>query len=386
VFIGRSFHRRGYWKTGVNKLDYIAAQFQKDFIEFLHDRLSIALAVLLPIVSLLSFAYGIRLESRNVPVAIHDRSHSEMGRQLARAVYSTRLFVPPQEVSKDVVDDLREGRSKAAILLPRDFDRDIRLKQKSRLEILVDGSELTEAQVISNGLKAVVASFQKSQFSPDINRLYAIPKVAMWFNPASTEAPFIISGAFAIVLWMFPSLIAAVGTAREKDQKTIVQIYASGISAAYYIAGKATFYTAVAAVQALLVFAIGALMGMPPPLRAWPFWVGTPLFLLSAVLFGVMLGSLASSQTVAVQATSTGGFFPTLLLSGFVYPVNNIPFPISVASYIVPARYYIELCRDCFMRQGESPSTHAAPVVLALFCVFFFLMAWWPLRRMSLRS
>ncbi|MBX9666697.1 MAG: ABC transporter permease [Candidatus Obscuribacterales bacterium] len=123
------------------------------------------------------------------------------------------------------------------------------------------------------------------------------------------------------------------------------------------------------------------LAGEPTPLL-----VSTPLFVLSAVLSGLMLGTFASSQTVAVQATSTIGFFPCLLLSGFVYPIANIPFPLSLFSVIFPARYYVQLTRDAFVRGADWSEMWPVPLILTTFCAVFLGAAWLSLRRMRTKE
>lgn len=117
-----------------------------------------------------------------------------------------------------------------------------------------------------------------------------------------------------------------------------------------------------------------------------PLLVSTPLYVMVSVLFGLMLGTYASNQTTAVQATSSIGFFPCLLLSGFVYPISNIPFPLSLFSIIVPARYFIELTRDSFVRGTGWSAVWYVPLVLLGFCVVLLGLSWLALRRMQVKD
>ncbi len=139
--------------------------------------------------------------------------------------------------------------------------------------------------------------------------------------------------------------------------------------------------------MAVSVMVLGAILfgvrfaGDPTPLL-----VSTPLFVMTAVLFGLALGTFANSQTVAVQATSTLGFFPCLLLSGFVYPIANIPFPLSLFSIIVPARYFVHLSRDAFVRGAGWSEMWPIPLILLGFSSFFLAAAWLSLKEMQTKE
>jgi ABC-2 type transport system permease protein len=154
-----------------------------------------------------------------------------------------------------------------------------------------------------------------------------------------------------------------------------------------FLLGKALVYFAVGMCLAVMVMVIGAMLfhigpvGDPSPLL-----VATPLYVLSSVLFGLMIGTFSNSQTVAVQATSTAGFFPCLLLSGVVYPIYNIPFPLSLFSLIVPARYFIELTRDSYVRGAGWPAVWPVPLTLIVFIAAFIFLSWLGLRRMQLKD
>ena len=138
---------------------------------------------------------------------------------------------------------------------------------------------------------------------------------------------------------------------REKEKGTILQVYASSISAEALILGKVLAYVLVALVEVVLVIGLGSLIfqvsfaGDPSPLL-----LGMPIFVGVAVMFGTLLGVRTNNQNAAVQGVSLVGFLTAFLLSGFIYPLSNIPFPLALIANVVPARYYIDLTRDAFVR------------------------------------
>jgi len=209
----------------------------------------------------------------------------------------------------------------------------------------------------------------------------------VWFNPGQQERLFIVPGAFGVILWMYPALLAAVAISREKEEETITRVYSSKISALEFLLGKMLIYVGIGICMAILITTLGWLLfGLLPISDPTPLLVAIPIYVMVSVSFGLFLGAFTSSQTVAVQATSTGGFFPCLLLSGFVYPINNIPFPLNWLAAIVPARYFIDVSRDSFVRGVGWPAVWQDPLILSLFVVVLMAGSWFGLRRMQVKD
>jgi ABC-2 type transport system permease protein len=172
--------------------------------------------------------------------------------------------------------------------------------------------------------------------------------------------------------------------AREKEQGTIVQVYASSLSARELILGKALAYLLIGLGIAILVLTISILLfGLRLAGDPTPLLVSTPLFLATSSLFGIMLGTRLPNVTTAVQAVATTGFLTALLLSGFIYPLSNIPFPLSLLSNVIPTRYFIPIIRDGFVRGTGWAGVWPDILMLALLSLFLFNVARRNLSRMQ---
>jgi ABC-2 type transport system permease protein len=186
---------------------------------------------------------------------------------------------------------------------------------------------------------------------------------------------------------MYPALLAAVAVARELEHETIVQVFASGLSASQFLLGKGALYAIIGIVLAALMMILSHfIFGLKLACAPGPLCVSTFIYVMAAVSFGLFAGVVTREENVAVQATATGGFFPALLLSGFVYPLANIPFPINLVAYIVPARYYIEVCRDAFMRGTGWHEMWWRVALIAVFGLILFGGAWNGLKHMQLED
>ena len=372
-------------------MNTILVQATKEWQEFQRDRLSLALAFLLPLFSLLLFGYGIRLESKNIPIVIKDLDNTSISREFVQRLYATNIFVPASTNGAiSPTDAIDRGLAKAALVIPKDFATQIFRGKTSPVQVMIDGTDIANTQIIYNTIQAANLYFLgmlKKATKPDATLQMVTPHLRLWFNPGREETLFIVPGAFGLILWMFPALLAAVAASREKEQKTIERVYAANPNPLGFLLGKTLVYFSVALGMAIMIVLVGALLfsvrlaGDPTPLL-----VATPLYLLTSVLFGLCLGTYASSQTVAVQATSTIGFFPCLLLSGFVYPISNIPFPLSLFSILVPARYFVELTRDAFVRGTGWPAVGGVPVILLGFCCVLLAASWLGVRRMQVKD
>jgi len=372
-------------------MNIIWVQATKEWREFQRDRLSLALAFLLPLFSLLLFGYGIKLESRNIPIVINDLDNTFISREFVQRLYATNVFVPARAIDgKSPIEAIDRGIAKAALVIPAGFAAQIFRGKTSPVDILIDGSDIANTQIVFNTIQAANLYFMgilKESSKPGALLQMVVPHLRLWFNPGQDEKFFIVPGAFAVILWMYPALLTAVAASREKEQQTIIRVYAANPNAFQFLLGKGLVYFVVAMIMALMVMAAGALLfGTFPVGDPTPLLVATPLYVLTSVLFGLFLGTYASSQTTAVQATSTIGFFPCLLLSGFVYPISNIPFPLSLFSVVVPARYFVELTRDAFERGAGWPAVGTVPLILLFFCSLLLAGTWLGIRRMQVKD
>lgn len=372
-------------------MNKVLVQASKEWCELRRDRFSLALAFLLPLFSLFLFGYGIRLESKNIPIVIRDMSNTFISREYVDRLYATNIFTPSAASSSESPSDaIKSGKAKVAMVIPKDFTRQIYRGNSAAPHVMIDGTDISNTQVIFNSIKAAnlyYLAMLKAERMPDAAVQWVKPHLRLLFNPGREETLFIVPGAFGVILWMFPALLAAVAASREKEQETIIRVYSANPHPLQFILGKAFVYFSVSLIMAALIMVAGFfLFGIRPAGDPTPLLISTPIYILVSVSFGLMLGTWANSQTTAVQATSTLGFFPCLLLSGFVYPINNIPFPLSLFSLIVPARYYIELTRDAFVRGCGWPAVWEVPLILIGFAIVLIALSWLGLRRMQLKD
>ncbi|MGA7938113.1 MAG: ABC transporter permease [Kovacikia sp.] len=362
----------------------ILAQCVKELVQFRRDRLTLALAFILPLLTLFIFGFAIRLEAKNIPLYVQDFDRSNLSQAYIERLFATNQFEPVPWSGDQPEHAIDEGIARAVVIIPPDFSRQIRSNKQSTVQALIDGTDVNNARVIQNSIQATTNFFLANDVAQTKRNLINA-EVRLWFNPGRKESLYIVPGVYAVVLWIFPSLLAAIAMVREKEKGTILQVYASSLTASELILGKALAYVIVGLCETLVVMGLGCLTfwvgfaGDPTPLL-----IGTTLFLTDAVLFGLLLGIRSSNQNAAVQGVSLVGFISALLLSGFIYPLSNIPFPLSLLPNIIPARYYIIITRDAFVRGIGWASVWFDELVMIVIGLVLFNIARRALSRMQL--
>lgn len=366
-------------------MNRVLSQCWKELNQFRRDRLTMALAFVLPLAVLLIYGYAIRLEAKNIPLSVQDFDNSFLSRTYVERLFATNQFVPAPALDAEPTAALDRGLAKATIIIPPDFARQIKSGQPVTVQALVDGTDVNNARVIQNSLRATTQFFLRSsnlvpeQAQPPINT-----EVRLWFNPGRREALYIVPGIFGVILWVFPSMLSAIALVREKEQGTIVKVYASDLSSTEWLLGKELAYLIVGLGEALVVMTVATLLfGLRVQGDPTPLLLGLLIYLSASVAFGLLVGARAGNQTGAVQGTAIAGFLTALLLSGFIYRIENIPFPLSLLSNLIPARYFIVITRDAFVRGTGWVGIWYAPLAIALIGGFFFRTATRILRPMQ---
>jgi ABC-2 type transport system permease protein len=365
----------------------ILAQVRKELTQLTRDPLTLALALVLPVVLLLLLSKATSLSVRDIPLVVQDLDKTPMSRRYVEALgasLSFKVSALPTDLSPEYALDHNQAR--AVVIIAPGFERDLGRGQNVEVQWLIDGTDANTANVMRGKAAAITQAFSV-QLQLVAMRPAIQPQLRYWFNPGREDLKYFGPGVLAFGMAMFPPLLAALALSREGELKTILQVYVSSITAFEYLLGKVIAYTMVAWAEWLggmivlfLVFGL-RLTGDPTPLLVTTFF-----YLLCQVCFGTMLGAAIPNQAAAIQAAQLGGFLTSFLLAGYIFPVANIPQPLRFVSNFVPMRYYLEVIRDAFVRGGGWPGVWHAPIALALLGAFFFWRAWSAMKDMQVKA
>ena len=363
----------------------IFAQMRKELIQITRDRLALTLALVLPMMLLLLLGNAISLSVTDLPIAVQDLDGSVESRALAGAYRKSLTFhVVEWPVSKPPMRAFLENKARGVLVIPEHFGRDMARGRTTPVQLLVDATDANTAKL----MKAYATEVAVAYGSPDgtLDGAAAVKAdIRLWFNPGRVSNKFYGPGIFVLGLSMFPPLLAALAMAREGEQKTILQVYVSSISAHEFLLGKIFAFMTIALMEwTLLLTLLYTLFGLRLVGDPTPFFVATILYTFTVATFGTMIGAAIPSQAAAIQAVSLGGFLLVFLLSGLIFPVQNIPASIRWISSFVWGRYYMEIVRDALLQGGGWPAMWDKVLIIGLIGSFFYFRTYKKMKKMQL--
>ena len=363
----------------------IVAQTRKELIQVARDWRTLALALVLPLVLLLLLSAGLSLRVSRLPIVVQDFDDSPASRGFIdafRASISLRVVSWP--IARHPEEALTSNRARAVLIIPRHFGRDVARGVDTPVQLLVDASDANTAKLTAGYASRISRAYNlggPGASSPGP----VLTAMRLWYNPGLSSKKFYGPGIFVLALSMFPPLLAALAMAREGEQKTILQVYVSSVSAWEFLVGMILAFMAVALAESLLMLAVlftyFELRFAGDPV---PFIVATILYAFCVASFGTMVGATIPNQVAAMQMVALGGFLLVFLLSGLIFPIENIPSGLRWISTFIWGRYYIEIVRDALLQGGGWPAVWWKVVVIALIGLVFYGTAWRGMRRMQL--
>jgi ABC-2 type transport system permease protein len=374
----------------------VLAQARKELTQILRDRLALALALVLPVVLMALLGTTISLTVSDIPIVIQDLDQTPLSRRYADAFRSSLTFrVVGLPVTASPETALASGRARGALIIPEHFARDVLRGRGAEAQLLVDATDTNTALIARGSAAQITGAFAAGLGRPDGRSATAggtaigpvEASTRLWFNPGRAPRKFYGPGMFVLGLSIFPALLASLAMAREGEQQTILQVYVSDISAHEFLLGKILAGTAIGIAECVLslgvVFTLFDLGFAGDPT---PFVVGSLVFLFCGVSFGVLVGAAIPSQAAAVQAIQLGGFLLSFLLSGLIFPIENIPAGIRWISNLVQARYYIVVVRDAFLQGAGWPAMWRDVLPIGAIGLAFYALAWWTMRKMQVKA
>lgn len=360
----------------------VLAQARKEIMHFHRDRLTMALSVLLPVVTMWIFGVTIALDPDNITLMINDLDRTPASREYVDAYASgTEFVVVPGTVDEPPESALDAGKATAVLVIPPGFGRRLASPQAGEVQILLDGADANTALIIRQEAEAIHGMFLRSRQAAVAEPIGV--DVRFWYNPGLSDRIYSGTGALAIVLVFFPALLGAVATSREHELGTVIQVYASSLSIHEWALGKAIPHIVIGLLQFVACFVTGVILfSYTVPSNPAPLLLGTLCYITVGVLFGMWTGTQTKSQSASIQIVQLGVFLVSLLLSGFLTPLSSIPLQLRWISRLIPATYYVDLVRDALLRNAGWETTWLSILVLGLLALALYGMIVLQMRRM----
>ena len=335
-------------------LQRVRALSAKEVRHVLRDPRSLYLALGMPVILLLLFGFGVSFDLENIPIAFVDLDRSASSQEMRRRIGAGDDFVDIGLIDEDEAEArLVAGDVLAVIVIERGFERHLRRGERATMQMLVDGSDNNSAAQTRAKLEAMSAVFGFSLAAGDAGLGSAPIETRSWtrFNPEGRSAVFLVPGITAYVLAIVAVLLTALTVAREWENGSMAQLFATPVGRLEIVIGKLLPYMVLGSLAVLLVIAAGMWV-FNVPFRGSPIALSllSVLFIAGMLGQGLFISVLTRNQMVATQVATLSSMLPSLLLSGFVFPIENMPYVLQKLTLIIPARYFVDGLRSVLLR------------------------------------
>jgi ABC-2 type transport system permease protein len=376
------------------KLINIKAIARKEYYHLIRDFRSLYLAFFIPLLLILMFGYALSLDVEDVKIVAVDQDKTNMSRDLINKLDASRYFIviarPPDSAAASTYLD--KGSATMAIIIPPGLTSDIRADRESAIQIILDGTDNNFAGIASAYISAFVEDYNGKLMVDYLNRngmrqmkMPVDARVRVWFNEDMESRNFIVPGIIALIIMIVGVILTSLVIAREYENGTMETILSLPISAGEFFIGKALPYFFIGIVDTLVAVLMGqVLFGVVMKGSFWLMILASTVYLWTALSLGLLLSMTVKSQLVANQMAILVSYLPSLMLSDFVFPIDNMPVVLQVISHIVPARYFIDILNGLYLRNLGFSYLWPDYLVLAVMCIVLANLAFRKLKKEGL--
>jgi ABC-2 type transport system permease protein len=360
----------------------IRAIARKEFYHLIRDFRSLYLAFFIPLLLILMFGYALSLDVDNIRTVVVDHDKTELSRDLSRKLNASYYFdvihhLPDTLTATKFLD---HGWATMAVIIPPGWTGDIKADREGQLQVLLDGSDPNFASQARGFITAFVEDYNRHRLLDFLNRkgmkeikLPIEGRIRVWFNEDLESSNFIVPGIIAIIIMIVGALLTSLVIAREYENGTMETIRSLPVRAAEFLVGKAIPYFFIALADVLVAILMGqVLFGVVMKSSFWLMILASTIYLAVALSLGLFISVATKSQLVANQMAILITYMPSLLLSDFVFPVENMPKLLQLVTYVVPSTYFIDILNGLYLRNLGLSNLWPSYLVLGF---MFFLLA-----------
>ncbi len=361
------------------------AIFRKEVIQISRDLPSLLITVAMPLLLMLGFGYGVRFDIQHIPVYVYDREGSQQSQDLLKHFQASDYFNVVKTVDhyQALIDALNAGDCRLAIVIPADFSERLKTGGPVSVQALIDATDNNTANVSISYSEAVVQTYNSEiqlEWLSRHGQPLLQPSLAVatrtWFNEDLESAANIVPGVIAIIMAVIGSFLTSLTIAREWERGTMEQLVSTPITPMELMVGKLVPYFVIGLLDTALCAGM-AIWWFDVPFRGqWSvFFLSCTLFLVVVLSMGYFVSVAAKSQLAASQVALISTFLPAFLLSGFIYPIDQMPAFIQLVTHLIPARYFMAIIRDVFLKGTSIPFLLNDLFALAIFALILTILA-----------
>nr|WP_295928067.1 ABC transporter permease [uncultured Dyadobacter sp.] len=358
---------------------------RKEFYHVLRDRRTLLILFGMPIAQILIFGFALTNEVKDSEILVVDYARDNASRELITRIGASRYFNIRQTAlsHQEILATFRKGKIKAVLVFPSNFNAELLHNNKAQVQVITDATDINTANMITNYLSAIIRDYQ-NQVNGNLDMPYRIiPETRMLYNPQLKGAHGFVPGVMALVLMLVSVMMTAISIVREKETGTMEILLVSPFKPVLVIFAKAFPYLIlslvnVSAILFLSVFALDLPVKGSLPL----LFAESTLFIITCLALGIFISIKTESQQIAMLISLMGMLLPTMMFSGFLFPIENMPVPLQVISNVVPSKWFYIIVKSIMIKGLGLQSLWKETLILLGMTVFLLVIS---LRSFKIR-
>ncbi len=350
----------------------------KEFVHVIRDRRTLLILIGMPIMQILIFGFALSNEIKNTKLVVVDKSDDIASRSLIAKIDASQYFNVSKKMitEKEIEDAFKKGNLKIVLVIPQNFNDELGHIGNSQLQIITDASDPNTANLIANYLTSIIKDFQQEQ-SFAVSMPYKIsPEIRMLYNPQLKSAHNFVPGVMALVLMLVCVMMTAITIVREKETGTMEVLLVSPFRPSLVLLAKAVPYLVLSWFNVISIVLLSIfVLKLPVNGSLLLLFAESTLFIITCLSIGIFISIRTNSQQVAMLVSLMGMLLPTVLFSGFMFPIENMPHFLQWISNIIPARWFYVIVKDIMIKGLGFSFIIKETIALVIITSFFSIVS-----------
>lgn len=358
---------------------------KKEFLHIFRDYRTLLILFGMPVVQILIFGFAITTEIKDAKIAILDLSKDDITIKISNKILSSNYFILEKNLEsfQQIEEEFRKGNIKEVIIFESEFANKLEKENKASIQIITDASDPNLANMLINYTTSIIRDYQNEMKKYHIELPFIETEVKMIYNPELKSVFMFVPGLMAVILLLISALMTSVSITREKEFGTMEVLLASPLNPFQIVIGKVIPYILIAFIDAgIILYLAKFVFKMPFEGSLILLILQCVLYVITALSLGIFISSLTSNQQIAMMLSLAALLLPTVLLSGYIFPVENMPIILQWISNIIPARWFIIIIKSIMLKGSNFAYIWEETLILIGMCVFFIVVS---LKRFKIR-
>lgn len=325
----------------------------KEFYHIFRDYRTMIILFGMPLVQILLFGFAITNEIKDAGIAVLDNSKDHITQQITNKLTSSGYFKLEKNLTNynEIEENFRKGKIKEVIIFENNFAQKLEKEKRANIQIIADASDPNTASLLSNYTEQIINSFQSDLMKDKKLPMQINAEIKMLYNEELKGVFMFVPGTITILLMLISAMMTSISITREKELGTMEILLASPLKPIQIIIGKVVPYVFISFIIALIVLVLGfTVFGMPVQGSLFLLLGESLLFIIMSLSLGILISTIAKTQQVAMMLSMFALMLPTILLSGFIFPIENMPLPLRIFSHIIPSRWFIVIIKAIMLK------------------------------------